>query len=215
MSLVAALDGHDTLESALAAYEAERKPAVEHLQARARRSERWWLTLRRRIGEPLPRLMLNYLTRTGSPDHRGVAAANPELLAAAAGLLPGAGPPEGPPSAILAHAALPLRDRSAASRLIRAGDATVGIAAIDGPPVAAWSPGSDAVVGRARAAIADGADLVLLGAGAGGGSPLDLLALAEQVRLAAGVPVAVAGSQGQVEDLALGVLAGRADAVVV
>jgi hypothetical protein len=52
----------------------------------------------------------------------------------------------------------------------------------------------------------------------GGGNDdrlLDLLALAEQVRLVAEVPVAVGGSEGQLEDLALGVLAGRADAVVV
>src|SRR5207237_1687289 len=90
IALVASLGGHDSLAAALAAYEAGRKPAVAHLQARARRSQRWWLTVRRRLDLPLPRLMLSYLTRTRSPDHRGVAATNPELLTWAARLLPGA-----------------------------------------------------------------------------------------------------------------------------
>jgi anthraniloyl-CoA monooxygenase len=214
MALVAALDGRDVLPAALAAYEAERKPAVEHLQTRARRSQRWWLTLRHRIGEPLPRLMLNYLTRTGSPDHRGVAAANPELLARAAGLLSGASRGAETPSAIVARAPLPLPGRTFPTRLIRPDGGILRVAAVEGSSVEPWSPESDAVVGRARAAIAGGAELVLLRGGGDDHHLLDLLALAEQVRLAVGVPVAVEGSEGQLEDLALGVLAGRADAVV-
>jgi anthraniloyl-CoA monooxygenase len=214
MTLAAALHGHATLPSALSAYEAERKPAVEHLQRRAGRSQRWWLTLRHRIGEPLPRLMLNYLTRTGSPDHRGVAATNPELLARAAGVLPGAGPEEGPPSAAVARALLPLPGRTFPTRLIRAGGEPLVIVEVEGTSAEPWSPESDAVVGRARAAIKDGAELVLLDGGGDDDRLLDLLALAEQVRLVAGVPVAVRGSDRQLDDLALGVLAGRADAVV-
>jgi anthraniloyl-CoA monooxygenase len=215
MALVQALAGHGTLPGALTAYEAERKPAVEHLQARARRSQRWWLSLRHRIGEPLPRLMLNYLTRTGSPDHRGVAATNPELLAQAAGLLSAASPDAGPPSAIVARAPLPLSDRTIPSRLIRAGDGTLRIAEVEGASVEPWSPESDAVVGLARAAVNEGAELVLLGGGGEDDRLLDLLALAEQVRLVVDAPVAVRGSEDQLDDLALGVLAGRADAVVV
>jgi anthraniloyl-CoA monooxygenase len=214
MALVAALDGHGTLPAALTAYEAERRPAVEHLQERARRSQRWWLTLKHRIGEPLPRLMLNYLTRTGSPDHRGVAATNPELLARAAGLLPGANPDAGPPSAIVARAPLPLPGRTFPTRLIRTGVGTLRIAEVEGSSVVPWSAESDAVVGRARAAINDGAELVLVGGGGDGDRLLDLLALAEQVRLLVDVPVAVRGSEHQLDHLALGVLAGRADAVV-
>jgi anthraniloyl-CoA monooxygenase len=215
MALAGALDGHDVLSAALTAYEAERKPAVDHLQTRARRSQRWWLSLRHRIGEPLPRLMLNYLTRTGSPDHRGVAAANPELLARAAGLLSGASPDARSPSAIVARAPLPLPGRTLPARLIQAGGGNLRIVPVEGSPVEPWSPESDAVVGRARAAITGGAELVLLGGGGDDGRLPDLLALAEQVRLVARVPVAVRGAEGQLDDLALGVLAGHADAVVV
>ena len=215
MALVTALDEHGTLPGALTAYEAERKPAVEHLQGRARRSQRWWLTLRHRIGEPLPRLMLNYLTRTGSPDHRGVAATNPELLVRAAGVLSDASPDAGPPSAIIARAPLPLAGRTFPSRLIRAGGGPIRIVEVQGSSAEPWSPESDAIVGRARAAIQDGAELVLLDGAGDGDRLLDLMALAEQIRLVAGVPVAVRGPEEQLDDLALGVLAGRADAVVV
>jgi anthraniloyl-CoA monooxygenase len=214
MALVAALDGHDVLSAALTAYEAERKPAVEHLQTRARRSQRWWLSLRHRIGEPLPRLMLNYLTRTGSPDHRGVAATNPELLARAAGLLSGASPGAGSLSAIVARAPLRLPGHTLPARLIRASDVNLRVVSVEGSSVEPWSPESHAVVRRARAAITGGAELVLLDGGGDGSLP-DLLALAEQVRLVAGAAVAVRAAQGQLDDLALGVLAGRADAVVV
>ena len=67
---------------------------------------------------------------------------------------------------------------------------------------------------RARAAIDQGAELVLVRGMDGRGGVADLLAVAEQVRLLAGVPVAAGGSADEVDDLALGVLAGRADAAL-
>ena len=214
IALVAALDGHGTLASALDAYEAERMPAVAHLQTRARRSQGWWLSVRHRVEAPVPRLMLSYLTRTGSPDHRGVAATNPELLSGAARLLPGADPEARRPSEMIASSPLPLADRTVPSRLLREA-VRVRLAAVDAAGVEAWTPAADAVVSRARAAIDQGAELVLVRGMDGRGGVADLLAVAEQVRLLAGVPVAAGGSADEEDDLALGVLAGRADAALV
>jgi anthraniloyl-CoA monooxygenase len=215
IALVAALDGHDSLSAALTAYEAERKPAVTHLQARARRSQSWWLTVRHRVELPLPRLMLSYLTRTGSPDYRGVAATNPELLSRAARLLPGADVAAERPSEAVAGSPLPLAGRSLPSRVISEGQGEVRLAVLDASVVEAWTPESQAVVARARASINGGADLVLLAAHAGPDALVDRLALAEQVRLIGGVPVAVEGHPEQLDDIALGILTGRADAVLV
>jgi anthraniloyl-CoA monooxygenase len=215
IALVAALDGHDSLSAALTAYEAERKPAVTHLQARARRSQSWWLTVRHRVELPLPRLMLSYLTRTGSPDYRGVAAANPELLSGAARLLPGADVAAERPSEAVAGSPLPLAGRSLPSRLISEGQGKVRLAVLDASAVEAWTRESQAVVAHARASIQGGADLVLLAAHAGPDALVDRLALAEQVRLIGGVPVAVEGHPEQLDDIALGILTGRADAVLV
>jgi anthraniloyl-CoA monooxygenase len=214
IALVGALDGHDSLAGALTAYEAERQPAVRHLQTRARRSQRWWLTVRHRVDQPLPRLMLSYLTRTGSPDHRGVAAANPDLLSRAARLLPGADLAAPRPAEIIAPCPLPLANRSFPTRLIRGSEGSLGVVVIDVSSVEAWTEGSEDLVARARTAVVGGAEIVLLAGGAGANDLLDRLAVAEQVKLQAGVPVAVEGSPEELEDVALGVLAGRADAAV-
>jgi anthraniloyl-CoA monooxygenase len=214
IALAAALDGDDTLAGALTAYEAERQPAVRHLQTRAHRSQLWWLTVGHRVDEPLPRLMLSYLTRTGSPDHRGVAGANPELLSRAARLLPGADADSVGPAEVIAHCPLPLANRSFPTRLVRGGDGPLGVAAIDVSSVEAWSAASEAVVARARAAVSAGAEIVLLAGGSAADDLPDRLALAEQVRLRAGVRVAVEGAPEELDDIALGVLAGRADAAV-
>ena len=162
----------------------------------------------------MPRLMLSYLTRTGTPDHRGVAATNPELLTWAARLLPGADWAASRPSEAIASSHLPLGSWSLPTRLVREAEGRLQVEAIDVPAVEAWTPPSQAVVDRAGGAVRGGADLVLLRGGPGPDALLDRLALAEQVRLVARVPVAVEGLPDQLDDIALGVLAGRADAAV-
>src|SRR2546427_8727151 len=131
-------------------------PAVTHLQTRAGRSQRWWLSVRHRVDEPLPRLMLSYLTRTGSPDHRGVAATNPQLLSGAARLLPGADPEAQRPSEMIASSSLALAGRTIPTRLLL-GAERVGLAAVEAAGVEAWTPAADSVVARAPAAVDRGA----------------------------------------------------------
>lgn len=80
LAVAEALTGAGSISDAFTAYEAERQPRVEHIQARAARSERWWSTLRLRIELPLPQLMLSYLTRTGALSLGAVTATNRELV---------------------------------------------------------------------------------------------------------------------------------------
>ncbi|GEE00069.1 hypothetical protein nbrc107696_05150 [Gordonia spumicola] len=60
-----ALLEHDDLESAFDTYEAERRPAVDHLQAIAERSMVWWDNFPERLAMPVEQLMIAYMTRAG------------------------------------------------------------------------------------------------------------------------------------------------------
>ncbi|MFF0270673.1 FAD-dependent monooxygenase [Kribbella sp. NPDC004536] len=65
IALVEALAGASDLETALTDYEAQRRPAVEHLQSTALRSMRWWDTFPTRLDLPVERLWVAYMTRAG------------------------------------------------------------------------------------------------------------------------------------------------------
>lgn len=54
-----------SLEEALEAYEDQRRPAVEHLQAVAERSMAWWDAFPERLDLPVAQLMVAYMTRAG------------------------------------------------------------------------------------------------------------------------------------------------------
>ena len=65
IALDAALAAANTVDEALAAYERERRPAVEHLQQIAGRSEQWWESFPQRMDLPVEQLMVAYMTRAG------------------------------------------------------------------------------------------------------------------------------------------------------
>ncbi|SNT16074.1 FAD-dependent monooxygenase [Rhodococcoides kyotonense] len=60
-----ALAHADTVTDALVEYERVRRPAVEHLQQIARRSEHWWESFPLRMHLPVEQLMVAYMTRAG------------------------------------------------------------------------------------------------------------------------------------------------------
>ncbi|MCX0271888.1 FAD-dependent monooxygenase [Nocardia zapadnayensis] len=96
----ALLAAHD-MNEALAAYEKERRPAVEHLQAIAERSMAWWDSFPERMSMPVAQLMVAYMTRAGKVTIERFAESAPEVanpgLAAFAGVDAGDVPP---PSAV-------------------------------------------------------------------------------------------------------------------
>ncbi|MGV8873508.1 MAG: FAD-dependent monooxygenase [Rhodococcus sp. (in: high G+C Gram-positive bacteria)] len=65
IALDAALSSSNTVADALAEYERERRPAVEHLQHIARRSEQWWESFPQRMPLPVEQLLVAYMTRAG------------------------------------------------------------------------------------------------------------------------------------------------------
>ncbi|MDV6264377.1 FAD-dependent monooxygenase [Rhodococcoides yunnanense] len=65
IALDAALAAAETVGDALAEYERVRRPAVEHLQQIAVRSEQWWESFPQRMDLPVEQLMVAYMTRAG------------------------------------------------------------------------------------------------------------------------------------------------------
>ncbi|GAA2682793.1 MULTISPECIES: FAD-dependent monooxygenase [Actinosynnema] len=70
VALAMALTDHDDLPDALAAYEAERKPAVERMQRVAEVSRDWFEHVDERVGLPPDEFTLDLLTRSGRIGHR-------------------------------------------------------------------------------------------------------------------------------------------------
>ena len=85
IALVAAVGAHTTVAAALAEYEAVRRPAVEHLQAVAGRSQRWWDTFPDRLEVPVHQLLVAYMTRAGKVPLARFAESTPQVVREALG----------------------------------------------------------------------------------------------------------------------------------
>ncbi|MCS7478037.1 FAD-dependent monooxygenase [Umezawaea endophytica] len=90
IALVEALDTGTDVESALAAFESARRPAVEHLQDIARRSMLWWDDFPRRLDMPVEQLLIAYMTRAGKVSLGQFARQAPAVVAAGLGQYAGA-----------------------------------------------------------------------------------------------------------------------------
>lgn len=97
IALDRALTSATDLDAALADYEAQRRPAVDHLQAIAERSMAWWDTFGDRLSLPVAQLMVAYMTRAGKVTVERFAQSAPQVtvpgLAAFAGVDVGDVPP--------------------------------------------------------------------------------------------------------------------------
>jgi anthraniloyl-CoA monooxygenase len=83
IALVAAIDAQATVSDALAEYETVRRPAVEHLQDVATRSQRWWDTFPNRLDVPINQLLVAYMTRAGKVPLARFAESTPAVVRAA------------------------------------------------------------------------------------------------------------------------------------
>ncbi len=77
-----ALLAADDLESALVAYEAERRPAVHYLQTIAERSMAWWDSFPERTAMPVAQLLIAYMTRAGKVSLERFAETAPQVVPA-------------------------------------------------------------------------------------------------------------------------------------
>jgi anthraniloyl-CoA monooxygenase len=206
ISLAEALVGASSSSEAFESYEATRRPAVEHVQRRAARSQLWWTTLASRINLPLSQLMVSYLTRTGALKLPGVVKSNAALLADCLGrrfdgiddLVDGtlAQPLYrngfGHPSRVF-HETIPAPTLTIASSL-RVED-------------------MQGLVSRAQSIAESGAAQIRLVGPPCRDAVLDRLDAAEHIRACVDLPTIVSGPVEVREDLALGRLSNRTDLV--
>jgi anthraniloyl-CoA monooxygenase len=180
--------------TAFARYEAERRPAVEHLQWRAERSQRWWGSLEQRIELPISSLMLSYFTRTGSSGLAEIASDNPALVDAALERVRRPGPAIGVNG---------LEGRALAGHVLNPGDASRYVqVSCDG--IAPWSAAAAKLAAGSRTPV-------LLTGSTDRRHVLDRFDIAEGLRAVTHTPVAVAVPAEFAADAAVAVATERAD----
>jgi anthraniloyl-CoA monooxygenase len=217
IALVEALDAEPDAAGAFARYEAVRRPPVERLQELARRSQLWWESFPSRLDVPVEQLMVAYMTRAGNVPLGRFAATSPDVLASALSRyadcdLATAALPADITSWVLER---PLRHqgRQWPGRVLAPdsfGARVLVVADVVGDP---WGPAGDAVVARARRARRAGtAGFRFTGPG-DRPSVLTRMDLAERVRAEAGGLIVIDGPAGLRDDLAAGLVSGRADLV--
>ena len=196
IALVDALDTAGDLAAALASYESVRRPAVEHLQATALRSMRWWDSFATRLDLPVERLWVAYMTRAGKVTLDRFAASAPDVVRAALasyGDCPLADvPTDGLPDWVLARQ--PAAPADATSLDVAVGDA--------------WSPAADDLVKDA------GDGPVLLTCAADREAVLTMLDVGERLRRETGSVVVAALPATEWDLAAPALVSGRADVVV-
>jgi anthraniloyl-CoA monooxygenase len=213
IALVAALGAASTLEQALQAYEAERRPAVEHLQAVAVRSQRWWDSFPQRMHLPVNQLLVSYMTRAGKVSLARFAESTPQVVQRSLADYSGAAP---------GHLAGDDLVDWVISQPLPLGHAVVpGRASLPGGTVPdlevtepdAWGAKADGLVDQVASWLADGAAAVRLTGAGDRDSVLDRLDLAERLRLKLGVTVIVRAPDLYRADLAAGLVSARTDLI--
>ena len=208
IELVAALDDVDQLDAALTRYETVRRPAVEHLQDVAERSQRWWDSFPNRLDLPVNQLLVSYMTRSGKVPLARFAESTPAVVAAALAEYAGTSAP-----------ADAFTDESALSDFVlsRPDDRTAppptptaDVSFAEDDP---WGPKADAALAVADDAVARGAASLRLVGPDTRADLLNRLDLAERLRQRCAVPVTVAGKRDLLPDLVAGLVSGRTDLV--
>jgi anthraniloyl-CoA monooxygenase len=213
IALVAALGAASTLEQALQAYEAERRPAVEHLQAVAVRSQRWWDSFPQRMHLPVNQLLVSYMTRAGKVSLARFAESTPQVvqrsLADYSGAAPGHLAGDDLVDWVISQP-LPLGHAVVPDRASLPGG-TVPDLEVTEPD--AWGAKADGLVDQVASWLADGAAAVRLTGAGDRHSVLDRLDLAERLRLKLGATVIVRAPDLYRADLAAGLVSARTDLI--
>jgi anthraniloyl-CoA monooxygenase len=213
IALVAAVRAASTLERALQAYEAGRRPAVEHLQAVAARSQRWWDSFPTRMHLPVDQLLVSYMTRAGKVSLPRFAESTPHVvqrsLADYTGTTTGKFTSDDIVDWVISQP-LPLGHAVLPDRTSRPGGT---IADIEVTEPDAWGTKADGLVDQAAGQLADGAAALRLTGPDDRDAVLDRLDLAERLRLQLDTVVIVLAPERYREDLAAGLVSARADLI--
>ncbi len=219
IALVASVRRADTLEAALLDYEAQRRPAVEHLQEVATRSQRWWDSLPRRMHLPINQVLVSYMTRAGKVPLEHFAQSTPQVVARAleeyahTPFVPGI--PEGELNTddIVSWAIeQPLcTERVQVATRVDTTHLTVRDIEFDEPDP--WGVKADAVVTAATSRLAAGVDALRVTGPGDRNAVLDRLDFAERLRLELAATVILQAPARYLPDLAAGLVAGRIDLI--
>ena len=209
IALAEALAEEPATGAAFARYEAVRRPAVERLQELARRSQLWWESFPARTGMPVEQLMVAYMTRAGNVPLDRFAATAPDVVGAALGQFAGQDPVT-PPADLTSWVLERPLGREFPRRVVTGDPALVTVDDVLADP---WSAAGDAVVGTARRRRAAGAAGFRVVGPPGRDATLTRLDLAERLRSEVGGIVVVEGPAELRDDLAAGLVSGRADLV--
>ncbi|MCW2758084.1 MAG: oxidoreductase, partial [Nocardioidaceae bacterium] len=218
------------LEQALTRYEAERRPAVEHLQQTAIRSMRWWNTFPHRLDLPVEQLFVSYMTRAGKVSLERFVETSPEVARAGLAAYAGEDPPAdlGSPADWVVSRPFRVGAWSTPSRLLGAGDPVEVVDAplsadprpgslrllatetvVDGP----WGPAADELVADVRKALEADCGGVLVICRDDLDDVLTMLETAERLRAETDGVVAVRSDVRWRDHLVAALASGRADLI--
>jgi anthraniloyl-CoA monooxygenase len=217
IALVEAMDAEPDAARAFARYEAIRRPAVGRLQELARRSQLWWESFPSRLHLPVEQLMVAYMTRAGNVALDRFAATNPGVVAMALGQYADVNQktPQIPADVTGWILVQPLSWEGGQfpARVLAPSSFGANLSAITDVVSDPWGPAGETVVTRARRAREAGADGFRFTGPADRPSVLTRMDLAERVRIEAGGLIVMDGPAGLRDDLAAGLVSGRADLV--
>lgn len=200
IALDQALHDQSTVQEALADYETRRRPAVERLQDRARRSQLWWESLGTRLHLTPERLAVAFLTRSGAVSVHDIASSAPELARAAAAQFADVTQDDVPHTNLTQW----IVDRAA----VHAGAQSAQLPVDHIDP---WGPAAAGTIEKAQSLRHSGEDIVELVGADTRLALLDRLALAERIRTEVGLRVQVAAPPQHLDDVADGLISGRLD----
>jgi 2-polyprenyl-6-methoxyphenol hydroxylase-like FAD-dependent oxidoreductase len=197
------------------AFEKGRRPAVERLQERARRSQLWWESFGTRLHLSPARIAAAYMSRAGAVSFEQLQASAPDLARQAAADFAGVGPDEPPADHLsdwILHRPLAVNGQALSDRILADGPAeeALRIPVDCGDP---WGSDAQALIDRVAAVRHEGDRLVALTGDDSRDALLDRLALGERIRTELHLPVAVSSPKSRLEDAVDGLIAGRADLV--
>lgn len=216
IALDAALAEAPDLATALARYEAVRRPAVEHLQDTAHRSMRWWDTFPGRLDVPVDQLLIAYMTRAGKVSIDRFSALAPDVVRRGLAHYADCPATEVPDdhrtdwtlSRPLTHGDRSWPARSVTLEQLGTHEALV----VDlGDP---WGPEGDLLVKQVASQSDFASTSVLLHSAADLGATLTMFDLGERLRREAGVVVAAQVPKQWTEHAAAALASGRIDLVV-
>jgi anthraniloyl-CoA monooxygenase len=213
-----AADEPDVTES-LKAFEAGRRPAVDRLQGRARRSQLWWESFGRRVDLPPARVAVSFLSRAGVLSMEDLGDTSDGIVARAAADYAGVALDQTPSGGLrdwvlarpLSAGGVELPNRVVALPDLPGTVPVSGeLDVVDGD---AWGPSGQRVVDHATALLAATPGVILLTGADDRSAVLDRLAVGERLRTQLGALVAVTVDGAHLQDAADGLVAGRTDLV--